>query len=94
MLSFVAERKLLPRPAAWVPSYLLASTSINDRGLIVGYAYDQNTGDIPAFLAVPSPNGRVSEATFPKVTLPDNVRKLVQQRMKGGRFRVGLGIPQ
>jgi probable HAF family extracellular repeat protein len=82
--------------------YLFYPTHINDRGEIVGSAFDQNTGGTPAFLAVPCDEehadnegckdtvvrGDTSER--PKVALPENVRKQLQQRRGFGRFAAGL----
>ncbi len=72
--------------------YLLDADGINDWGQIVGLAYDSSSGDFRAFLATPTTKyWAVSER--PKVVLPENVRKLLQQR-RGGRFGVKLTRPQ
>jgi len=70
------------------PLYLTFGGGINDRGEIAGSAFDQNTGDAPAFLAIPvaeSPVVPLSGNSIPKVTLPENIRKLLQHRMRFGR---------
>jgi probable HAF family extracellular repeat protein len=79
---------------------LLLASAIDDRGEIVGYAYDQSTGDLPAFLAVVRPSGSDNEApaaqlnSIPKVTLPENVRTAVQQQLRRGRFGAPLLQPR
>jgi len=78
--------------------YLLDASTINDLGEIVGYAYDATTGNLPAFLAVVCRDCNEAQAAAvsaaAKVALPDNVRKLVQQRLKSGRFGVRMTQPQ
>jgi probable HAF family extracellular repeat protein len=85
------------------PLYLVYAYDINDRGEIVGEAYQQSTGDNPPFLAIPGPDGGDSEAAasaaqvnpVPKVTLPENVPNLVQHRLGRGRLGAGaLSKPQ
>jgi len=74
------------------PLYLLEADGINDWGQIVGLAYQNSTGDFHAFLANPTrEQWAISER--PKVVLPENARKLLQQR-RNGRFGVGLKGPQ
>jgi probable HAF family extracellular repeat protein len=71
--------------------------TINDRGEIAGQAYDPNTGDTPAYLAVPS-HGRdhceAGSSVGQKVILPENVRKQLQQRRGFGQFGAGLMRPR
>ena len=77
------------------PLYLLeASGTINDHGWIAGYALQVSTGDIHAFLLTPTAKRwAISESA--KVVLPDNVRKLLQQRRRfGGRLKGGSMRPQ
>jgi len=53
---------------------VISGGGINDRGEIAGSAFDQNTGDAPAFLAIPvaqSPVVSLSGNSIPKVTLPE-----------------------
>jgi len=88
------------------PLYLLAATgTINSQGQIAGTALVISTGETHAFLATPSngeaPNERVTpeargETTqSPKVTLHENVRKLLQQQRRGfGRFGAWPVRPQ
>jgi probable HAF family extracellular repeat protein len=40
--------------------FLLAGDNINDRGEVGGYAYDPNTGDLPAYVAFPGVNSGTS----------------------------------
>ena len=75
------------------PLYLLEATgTINDRGQIAGIALQISTGQTHAFLATPT-RGHWAIRERPKVVLPENVRKLLQQR-RGGRFGVKLARPQ
>ncbi len=86
------------------PLFLLEPYSINDRGQIAGLALQISTGEAHPFLATPSHSGAASESVMPaapggtserpKVVLPDNVRKLLQQRLLFGRFGAGLPRPQ
>ena len=74
--------------------YLNGAFAINDQGEIVGNAYQQSTGNYPAFLAIPGPESCDSENalssaqlnTSPPVATPENLRKLVQQRLPRGRL--------
>jgi probable HAF family extracellular repeat protein len=79
------------------PLYLLIAFSNNSRGQIEGIALETSTGELHDFLATPQ-DGKEDSAAFslegaisekPKVVLPENVRKLLQQR-RGGRLGVGL----
>ena len=82
------------------PLYLLTAFANNSRGQIEGIALT-STGELHDFLATPK-HGQEGSDTFsvegaiserPKVVLPENIRKLLQQR-KGSRFGVGLTPPQ
>jgi probable HAF family extracellular repeat protein len=75
------------------PLYLIEATgTINDRGQIAGIALKISTGETHAFVANPTTaSGPISERE--KVVLPENVRKLLQQR-RGGHFGVGMKRPQ
>jgi len=72
------------------PLYLLSAQDLNDRGRIVGQAFDQNTGAAPAFLLVPT--HREDEAAQSqskvraKVDLPENVRQQLRKNRWGGQF--------
>jgi probable HAF family extracellular repeat protein len=78
--------------------YLVEGLDINDFGEIVGDAYQQSTGQHPAFLAVPllSTEGTATTApqlnSVPKITLPESVRKSTQRQR--GRFGVPPTTPQ
>lgn len=80
--------------------YLLSASTINDRGEIVGYAYDQTTGTLPAFLAVVSSDatsGEISAASAgaaDKISLPDNIRELLRRGWEKRRFGVRLIQPK
>jgi probable HAF family extracellular repeat protein len=72
------------------PLFLLDAFVINARGQIVGDALQISTGQVHAYFATPgcdeddcegaTPAARVA-GNPPKVTLPESVRKLVQQRL-------------
>jgi probable HAF family extracellular repeat protein len=74
------------------PLYLIEATgTINDRGQIAGIAMVNSTGDVHAFLATPT------KETWPvresqKVVLPENVRNLLQRRLRFGG-RLGFAVP-
>ncbi|MGD1082377.1 MAG: hypothetical protein ABR881_29005 [Candidatus Sulfotelmatobacter sp.] len=74
------------------PLYLIEATgTINDRGQIAGIGLT-STGDVHAFLVTPTARQwEISER--PRVVLPENVRKLVQQ-LRRGRFGHKLTRPQ
>lgn len=74
---------------------LIYGGDINSRGEIVGQAFDQTTGQTPAFLLTPSNDEAASGSAAsaagaknqsPKVTLPESVRKRLQQQRGFGRF--------
>ncbi len=81
--------------------YLNFAGGLNDRGEIAGTAFDQNTGESPAFLAIPCDNEHADDeccqtasqvsvgVARPKAVLPENVREQLRQRRGFGR--VGLG---
>ncbi len=70
------------------PLYLLEADGINDRGQIEGYGWQISTDEVHVFLATPTTmQWEIRER--PKVVLPENVRKQLQQ-LRGGRFGVGL----
>ena len=69
---------------------LILAAGINDRGEIAGTAFDPNTGESPAFLAVPDCGPAATEPatdSMPKVTLPENIRERLQHRIRFGRLR-------
>jgi probable HAF family extracellular repeat protein len=78
------------------PFYLLEAHKINVWGQITGIGLQLSTGDEHAFLAVPSWSKETTGTTpeRPKITLPENARKLLQRRARLGRFRGGLIEPQ
>jgi probable HAF family extracellular repeat protein len=75
--------------------YLFWAHAINSSGEIVGMALWNGTSDFHAFVATPTnPDTADGNAPLtpgatrqrPKVTLPENVRKLLQRRLGFGRF--------
>lgn len=80
------------------PLFLLLANSINSRGQIVGAAFDQTTSTVVPFLAIPSAAGAEMDVTpsAPQfsgspnshVTLPANVRQLLERDLHFGRFRI------
>ncbi len=80
-------------------SFLFQPTETNSRGQIVGFGLQKSTSEFHAFLATPSNSGVASESATPaargqssespKVALPENVRKLLQQRLRFGRSELG-----
>jgi hypothetical protein len=66
--------------------------SINSSGEIVGFAYNTETGNVDAYVAVPvNSGGGAGSASSPasggaRVTLPENARKQLQQWLRFGRF--------
>jgi len=64
--------------------FLLYANDINDRGEIVGQAFNPDTEEAPAFVGIPShiavsSSSAVREA--PKTTLPEMVRRQLRQRL-------------
>ncbi len=86
------------------PLYLLEADAINSRGQIAGIALVISTGEVHAFLATlrygaaasassaPAARGQITQR--PKIALPENARKLLEQRPGFGRFKRGLIRPQ
>jgi probable HAF family extracellular repeat protein len=81
------------------PLYALDAIGINAGGMITGYALQLSTGQIHAFLATPTTDDVADAATLgvrgegsesSKITVPENVRKLVQQRSGLGRANLGV----
>jgi probable HAF family extracellular repeat protein len=87
------------------PLFLIEATGGNNsRGQIVGMALQTSTGEVHAFLATPSNGFAASEnatsatrsetGQSQKIVLPENVRKMLRQRL-GSRFHIsGLGAPK
>ena len=82
---------LIPADSTLVLNY---AATIDDLGIIAGYAVDPNTNAAPAFVLIPDLGGftvapRRAEAV-PRVVMSDSLRALVQQRMKTlGARRIG-----
>jgi probable HAF family extracellular repeat protein len=80
-------------PATSSP-YLVDATSINDYGSITGYAYNQNTGNLDAFLALVTSGKALSGPpladvqTSAKVILPAGARTELQHRLKRAHYGV------
>ena len=68
--------------------YLLYANDINDAGQIVGEAYDANTGEAPAFLAMPLPGGSAAasapvRSSSPPTILPPGLQRQIERREFG-----------
>jgi len=77
------------------PLFLLFANSINARGEMVGAAFDQRTGAIVPFLAVPRENvylssSQVLERTR-KIILPERVRTMLRQQ-RDHKFHTGAAF--
>ena len=81
---------LIPPDSPW---FLIEALGINDRGQIAGPAFNTSTGDYHAYLATPVESHEHGEVAVPGRTrekprpvLPENVRKLLPQRLgfRGG----------
>ena len=73
---------------------LNVAATIDDLGIIAGYAVDPNTNTVPAFVLIPDLGGfslaHPRAEAVPKVAMSDSLRTLVQQRMKPrGARRIG-----
>ena len=90
------------------PLFLFGSGDINSRGQIVGAALQLSTGEVHAFLATPCDEERADHegcsdevtavvqggtSQSRKIDLPENVRKLLQQRLASRYHFSGLGMP-
>jgi probable HAF family extracellular repeat protein len=89
---------LIPADSPW---FLQEAFSINDRGQIVGHAFNASTGEVHGFLATPVPGSESTTAApqaqtseSPKVILPANVRQLLRQRLGHRHHFPVLGAPQ
>ncbi len=88
--SMVDLNTLIPSNSNLVLNY---AATIDDLGIIAGYAVDANTNTAPAFVLIPNLGGFAqaprTEAA-PRVAMSDSLRTLVQQRMKPrGARRIG-----
>lgn len=75
------------------PLQLTFAADINAEGQITGVALDKTTSEMPAFVATPEAESSAAQLgpnPSSKVVLPDNVRKLLQQRSGFGRFGARL----
>src|SRR5271157_5380314 len=74
------------------PLYLMHAFGINSAGEIVGFAYNTQTGNVDAYLAIPTNFGGGTGALSPvggggaRVTLPENALQQLQQWQRVGRF--------
>ena len=68
--------------------HLIAGTSINNNGEILGMAIDFRTGEIHGFVATPRANGAPEVQTVSKPSFdPQAFRSILQLGILGGRFR-------
>ena len=81
------------------PLYLCFASGINSRGQIAGTAVN-SSGEARAFLATPSKcegdceSAATAATQRPNITLPENVRKLLQRRARFGGLKGGPVTPQ
>lgn len=75
------------------PLLITNAEDVNERGEIVGQASDSNAGDLVAFVLTPSCDGIVPvnsivEPRGPErtITLPENIREIIRNRMHRGHF--------
>jgi hypothetical protein len=65
--------------------FLNDAETIDDLGIIAGYAFDQTKNTSPAFVSIPKLGGFAqaprTEAA-PRVAMADSLRTLVQQKMR------------
>jgi probable HAF family extracellular repeat protein len=75
------------------PLFLNYAATINDIGVIAGYAFDQTTNTSPAFVSIPRLGGFVQSPrteAVPRVAMADSLRTMVQQKMRvRGARRIG-----
>jgi probable HAF family extracellular repeat protein len=77
------------------PLYLYLAATIDDFGVIVGYATDQTANTSPGFVAIPkfifgSLDASEHREAVPKIALPEALRTQIQQNMKKrGVRRIG-----
>ena len=78
------------------PLYLMYGLGINDAGEIVGFALQNSTGEVHAYLATPVRGKASGESATPAAhvetspkSLPENVRQMLRQRLPFGRFGAG-----
>jgi probable HAF family extracellular repeat protein len=73
--------------------FLNYAATINDLGVIAGYAFDQNDKTSPAFVSIPRLGGFAQSPrteAVPRVAMPDSLRTLVQQKTRArGVRRIG-----
>ena len=79
------------------PLYLLSANDLNDRGEIVGQAFDQSTGAAPAFLTIPCDEEQANDEHYhasaqkqtnsgkPRIVLPAAVREQLRRMTVFGR---------
>jgi probable HAF family extracellular repeat protein len=95
--SIVDLNTLIPSDSNLVLNY---AATIDDLGIIAGYAVDPNTSTDPAFVLYPNFGGFLQaprRESTPRVAMSDSMRTLLQQRMKSrGARRTGpsLGASQ
>ena len=83
------------------PLYLMSAFGLNDAGEIAGMALETSTGEVHAFVATPGESpaasqdfSRVSPVAAKPMALPENVRKLLEQRLRLGRSGGQLARPR
>ncbi len=80
------------------PLYLVYALGVNDAGEIVGFAAEKSSGELHAYLASPAHGQSGQKSVTPavqavteqnqQVTIPENIRMLLQRRVPFGGHRV------
>ena len=92
----MSDLNALVKPGS-TPLYLFFGNDINSRGEIAAYGFDQSNGEFHAALAIPWQEQQVQDdvrgpaalttraSDRPKITLPENIRRLLQQKLRFGQ---------
>lgn len=87
----MVDLNTLNRPGSSL--FLNYASTIDDFGIIAGYAFDQNTNTSPAFVSIPTLGGFAQAPraeAVPRVAMADSLRTLVQQKVRArGARRLG-----
>jgi probable HAF family extracellular repeat protein len=81
------------------PLFLLEALGINDLGQIVGYGIQTASGEVHAYIAAPNSGSNSAARAVPvrerpRIVLPKNVRKMLEQQLRSRYHIRGLGAPR